>query len=87
MTPTKGSPTAITIIKQFIDNGQRIPDKLRDDLLFGALLNIYEIQSCQRKDINEMKPWVLLWKWCAGILGAAVLLLLLSMLTHSFKFP
>ena len=86
-TTTNGTPTAITVIKQYIDNGQQIPVKLKDDLLFGALLNIYEIQSCLRRDIELMKPWVSLWKWVAGMIGASVLLLLVSMLTHTFTWP
>jgi hypothetical protein len=87
MPQTKGTPTAITTIKAYIDNGQQIPVKLKDDLLFGALLDIYEVQAYLRKEIEEMKPWVSLWKWCASVLGAAILLLMLSILTHTFKFP
>jgi hypothetical protein len=87
MTPSNGTPTAISVIKEFIENGQQIPIKLKDDLLFGALLNIYDIQACQRKDIDAMKPWVSLLRWGLGVIGAAVLLLLLSMLTHTFTWP
>jgi hypothetical protein len=85
--PSNSSPTAILAIKQFLSNGEKIPVKLKDELLFGALLNIYDIQAVHRRDIDRMKPWVGLFKWCVTVLGAAILLLLLSMVTHTFTWP
>jgi hypothetical protein len=86
-TPSNGSPTAISIIKQYIESGQKIPAKLKDELLFGALLNIYKVQASLRRDVDHMKPWINLVQWAAGALGLAILLLLWSMLTHTFTWP
>jgi hypothetical protein len=78
---------SISVIKQYLEQGKKIPIGLKDDLLFGALLNIYEVQERQGRSISGMRPWVGLVRWGATILGAAIILLLLSMLTHTFTWP
>ena len=87
MPPPNGSSSAICIIKSYLASGEKIPARLKDELLFGALSNIYDVQASLRKDVDSMKPWIALIRWGSGIFGAAIILLLLSMLTHTFKWP
>lgn len=81
------SQSVIDIIRDFVTRGEKIPAKLRDELLFGALVELFDITKSQGKEIRRHRPWVLLVKWTALTLGSAILLLLFAMLTHTFSWP
>ena len=60
-----------------------IPQKVYNRLMLSAIVELYDT-------VKPMASWgltIAIIRWVGGILGAAILLLLLSMLTHSFVFP
>lgn len=82
--------SAFTIIGEYLDKGKKIPDDLRDELLFGALVELFKGQRKTTKDIDDMQPWVSALKWFLLIVGPALILgagaFVWLLITHQFKF-
>jgi hypothetical protein len=81
------SQGAIEIIRQYVTRGEKVPAKLRDELLFGALVELFDIAQSQGREIRHHRPWVMLVKWTALTLGSAILLFLFGVLTHTITLP
>jgi len=65
------------------DERVTIPQKVYNRLMLSAIVEIYDT-------VKPMRKWgstIWLVQWVGGVLGAAILLILLSMLTHTFVWP
>jgi hypothetical protein len=65
------------------DEGVVIPQKVYNRLMLSALVELYDT-------VKPMSAWgttIAAVRWVGGILGAAILLLVLSMVTHTFVWP
>jgi hypothetical protein len=52
MNPNTGNLTAIATIRQYLYDGAKVPVKLKDDLLFGAIVNIFDAQKTLLECVN-----------------------------------
>lgn len=77
----------IEVVREYVKDGKKIPATLRDLLLFGALVELYDKTADQGTEIKKMKPWVEAGKWILLTVAPLVLILLFSMLTHQFSWP
>ena len=60
-----------------------IPQKVYTRMMLSAIVELYDI-------IKPMRKWgatIRIVQWVGGILGGAILILLFSILTHSFTWP
>ena len=83
----QASSGTIDILRDYVKSGEKVPAKLRDELLFGALVELFDIAKRQGEAIKEIRPWISGFKWGVLLLGSAVLLLLFGMLTHTIAWP
>lgn len=82
--------TAFDIIEKYREDGKSIPEDFKDDLLFGALVELMKTQ----KDIldwqKKWQPWIAAWKWAVLLIGPAGVLggfaTIWALLTHQFKY-
>jgi hypothetical protein len=77
----------IEIVRKFIATGQNVPEALKDELLFGSLVDLYDGQKVIRENVRSLKPWVNIFKWMLLIVGPLVAGLLFGMVTHTFTWP
>lgn len=85
--PEDNHESSIEIIRAYIGAGKKIPVDLKDDLLFGTLVDLFDGQREIRKIVRAMQPWVSIFKWILLTVGPLVVILLFSMFTHTFKWP
>lgn len=81
------SQDTMKVIKEYLSDGKKVPVALKDSLLFGALVQLYDIAEMNRRSINGIKPWVDLFKWSAITIGPLIIVMLFGMLTHTFTWP
>jgi hypothetical protein len=79
--------TSIDIVRVYIAAGKKVPEDLKDDLLFGSLVALYDGVRQVRQEVRKMQPWVSIFKWILITVGPLVVFLLFGMLTHTFTWP
>jgi hypothetical protein len=81
---------AFETIQDYQDKGKKIPEDLRDDLMFGALVMLFKEQKKVRLELGSSKPWIDAFKWFLLIVGPAVIIgslaFIWALLTHQFHF-
>ena len=85
--PDENHEPSIEIIRIYIAAGKKIPVDLKDDLLFGTLVDLYDGQREIRRIVRNMQPWVSIFKWILLTVGPLVVILLFSIFTHTFTWP
>lgn len=77
-------------IRRLIEGENKIPATVRDRLMLAALADIYDRMEGIDKlklSVEKMEPWIAGIKWLSLIVGALIVVLVWSMVTHTFAWP